>query len=142
MPYADWTYRPYNPYTYPQTSYSSQTRIQQPVNGLIRVTGMEGAKAYPLPPNSNIALFDGNEDILYVKYTDGAGFPTIRVFEFHEIAPKMIEAEPVQENVSKDDISALVSKLDAMKEELDILKTEVENGKQPVSEQSRQSIRK
>lgn len=62
-----------------------QTSQAQPVNGLVRVTGIEGAKAYQMPPNSSMPLFDGNEDILYVKTTDGAGFPTVRAFRFEPI---------------------------------------------------------
>lgn len=49
---------------------------QQPYGGseqLIRVTGLDGAKAYQMRPNSAVALFDG------------AGFPTIRVFRFEEV---------------------------------------------------------
>ena len=49
---------------------------------LIKVSGLEGAKAYQMPPNSAAALFHESEDILYVKTTDGAGFPTIRTFRF------------------------------------------------------------
>lgn len=52
---------------------------------LVRVTGIEGAKAYQMLPNSTVALFDGNEDYFYLKTTDGAGFPTIRVFKFEEV---------------------------------------------------------
>ena len=47
---------------------------------LTRVTGIDGAKAYQMTPNSTVALFDNNEDIMYIKTTDGAGFPTIRTF--------------------------------------------------------------
>lgn len=49
---------------------------------LIRVTGYEGAKAYQMMPNSTVALFDGNDDIMYIKTTDGAGFATIKTFKF------------------------------------------------------------
>jgi hypothetical protein len=45
---------------------------------------MDGARAYQMGANSTAALFDSNDDILYIKTTDGAGFPTIRVFEFKE----------------------------------------------------------
>lgn len=55
---------------------------QGPVEGLVRVAGLDGAKMYQLPPNSSMALFDGNEDVFYVKTTDGAGFYTIRTFRF------------------------------------------------------------
>lgn len=64
----------YNPY--------QQYASQQPQQGLIKVTGLDGAKAYQMPPNSVAALFDANNDIFYVKSTDGAGFPTIRAFAF------------------------------------------------------------
>lgn len=57
-------------------------QYQEPRQQLVKVTGMEGARAYQMPPNSVAPLFDANEDILYVKSTDGAGFPTIRRFSF------------------------------------------------------------
>jgi hypothetical protein len=38
-----------------------------------------------MPPNSVAPLFDANRDVLYVKSTDGAGFPTIRAFSFTEL---------------------------------------------------------
>ena len=59
----------------------SQNQFLQP-QSLTKVSGLEGAKAYQMPPNSSAALFHESEDLLYVKTTDGAGFPTIRVFRF------------------------------------------------------------
>ena len=76
-------YAPYTAYSYPAAAYQSQT--VQPVNGLVSVTGMEGAKAYALPPNSSMPLFDADEDILYVKTTDAGGYPTIKAFRFEPI---------------------------------------------------------
>lgn len=55
---------------------------------LIRVTGMDGAKAYQMPPNSVVPLFDADNDIMYIKSTDGAGFPTIRAFAFQPVEDK------------------------------------------------------
>lgn len=73
-----------------QTPYYNQPMNNQPfpqqiTQNLIRVNGIEGAKAYQMPANSTVALFDTNEDIMYVKTTDGAGFPIIRTFSFTEI---------------------------------------------------------
>ena len=65
----------FNPYTMPQAPVGV---VNSNRGELIRVTGFDGAKAYQMPPNSSVALFDSNEDIFYVKTTDGAGFPTIR----------------------------------------------------------------
>ena len=79
---------PYNPFQpRQQQAFPGQPQMfpnQQPQN-LIRVTGMDGAKAYQMPPNSSVALFDEGEDIFYVKTTDGAGFPTVRAFVFTPI---------------------------------------------------------
>lgn len=92
-------------------------QAQQPARPmeLIRVTGMEGAKAYQMPANSTVALFDGGQDIFYVKTTDGAGFPTIRAFSF---APYEPAAQPQTEYVTR--------------AEFEKLKEEIVNGKQPV----------
>lgn len=59
---------------------------QNPLS-LIRVTGIDGAKAFQMPANSSVALFDGDNDLMYIKSTDGAGFPTIRTFKFEEVSP-------------------------------------------------------
>ena len=67
-------------------------------NGLVQVTGLEGAKAYRMPPNSAVALFHNTEDIFYVKTTDGAGFPTIRAFKFEEINTSNEHAEFITRN--------------------------------------------
>ena len=81
---------PYNNYNmgmnnfYPN-QFSTLTQPQMPTQNLIRVNGIDEAKAYQMSANSTVALFDTNEDIMYVKSTDGAGFPSIRTFSFTEI---------------------------------------------------------
>ncbi len=79
-------YQPY--FNYQQPLYNNQSAYQnsyQQSTNLIRVTGYEGAKAYQMPANSTTALFDSNDDVMYIKSTDGAGFPTIRTFRFEEL---------------------------------------------------------
>ena len=75
----------FNPYSF-QPSFSLPTQQQ-----LIKVSGLEGAKAYQMGPNSSVALFHESEDILYVKSTDGAGFPTIRTFKFEPMEEPTVE---------------------------------------------------
>ena len=72
------------PYQTFQNPYAMNMTPQTPTT-LTRVTGIDGAKAYQMTPNSTVALFDNNEDIMYIKTTDGAGFPTIRTFSFNEV---------------------------------------------------------
>lgn len=62
-----------------QTSSAQLLQPQeQPFDGLTRVTGMQGAKAYRMPANSRAALFDDTDDIVIIKMTDGAGFPSYK----------------------------------------------------------------
>ena len=68
---------------------------QEPTQNLIRVNGIDGAKAYQMPANSTVALFDSNEDIMYVKTTDGAGFPSVRSFKFVEMTQETKQEEKV-----------------------------------------------
>lgn len=84
-----------------QNSLSQPTQNTAPTN-LIRVTGIEGAKAYQMSPNSTVALFDGNEDIMYIKMTDGANFPTIKTFRFQAV--ETVEPNNT-EYVSKDEFN-------------------------------------
>lgn len=111
-----------NPYmtTQPLQNNNMQPAVASQSNELIRVTGVDGAKAYQMPPNSITALFDSSEDIFYVKSTDGAGFPTIKAYQFTEIQ------EQAKQNVQMTDYIS--------REEFEQFKQEVmNNGKQSVS---------
>lgn len=63
-------------------SFASQF---QPINNIIWVQGEAGAKAYQIPPNSNIILMDNDDLILYIKSTDNVGIATTRSFRLTEI---------------------------------------------------------
>lgn len=102
----------YNPYgqTWGQQSWQMPT---QPVNGLVSVTGMEGAKAYQMPPNSSMPLFDGDSDILYLKTTDAAGYPTIRTFRFEPM--EVSDTQPAAADyVPRSEFEELARKVDGL----------------------------
>lgn len=61
------------------------------VTDLNAVNGDDGAKQFSMRPNSRVALFDVNDDILYIKQTDSNNYPTIRKYRFTEI----VETPPV-----------------------------------------------
>lgn len=65
--------------------YNNNYEFRQPINGVIEVTGYDGALAYPLPPNSCIPLFDTTCDVLYLKTTDGGGYASVRRFSIEEL---------------------------------------------------------
>lgn len=99
-----------------------QPQLNQPqvnTQNLIRVNGIDGAKAYQMPANSTVALFDNNEDIMYIKTTDGAGFPTIRTFAFNEVVGNTNSIQDTADYVTRDEFNKL--------------KEELLNGKQSIS---------
>lgn len=83
-----------NQYYNPQMNNQQFFQQEQP-QSLIRVNGIDGAKAYQMSANSTVALFDSNEDIMYVKTTDGAGFPSVRSFKFVEMTNETKKTETV-----------------------------------------------
>lgn len=99
-------------------SYGMQQQAQTN-SQLIQVNGIESAKAYPTTPNSTVALFDTNDDILYIKSTDASNFPTIRKFRFKEESLE-VQTQPSVQYVTLDEFNKF--------------KEEILNGKQFVSE--------
>ena len=101
---------------------NNNNNIQQPVSNILRVTGPESAKAYPVSPNSNVILFDGEKPIFYWKSTDDSGFASIRTFTFEE--QKQEEAQPIVEQIdtsnfiTRDDLKALEKDVSELKEML------------------------
>jgi hypothetical protein len=109
---------------YPNNRYNQMSMQNYQPNhpqslNLIRVTGIDGAKAYQMPPNSVVPLFDAENDIMYVKSTDGAGFPTIKTFAF---TPYEISQQSNNDYVTR--------------AEFEELKGMIINGKQFISEQT------
>jgi hypothetical protein len=77
---------------------------QQPINNIVRVTGPESAKAYPLPEKSSVILFDAENPIFYLKTTDDGGFPNpLKTFSFQEIKTAETQ-QPVIEQVNTDNL--------------------------------------
>ena len=80
-------------------------QLQQPAGGLIRVTGMDGARAYPMQPNSMAALFDSDRDVFYVKTTDAGGFPTLKAYTFAPVQEQA--AQPAGDYVTRAEFNQL-----------------------------------
>ena len=92
----------YNPnYYYP---------YQQP-QAPVAVMGIEGAKAYNVPPNSAAVLFDRNDDVFYLKTTDQSGYPTLRMFTFKE-------CEQPNEQAGREEIESLRKEMEDVKQHI------------------------
>lgn len=55
---------------------------------VIRVNGEEGAKAYQMMPNSSVLLLDVTQPVVWLKTTDGAGYPVIAGYSITPLEPK------------------------------------------------------
>lgn len=77
-----------------QSSYQQYqtTNPPQTNQGLLWVQGEAGAKSYLVAPNTTVLLMDSEGSRFYLKSTDNAGMPSLRVFEYSEApqnAPKV-----------------------------------------------------
>lgn len=125
MPVSPTAYTPTAMTPYYQNPYTIQPlqNQQQNTNGVIMswVQGINGAKAYPLAPNSRAFLFDSEKDVFYVKNTDQSGMPQpIREFEYVEVTPETTDSVAREIDTSKfatkEDLKEILSKLDDLKE--------------------------
>ena len=101
----------YNPYMQQQ---QRPTFFQNQNNGINWVQGIEGAKAWQLPPNSNVVLMDNDNDgIFYIKVSDNVGMCTLRTFSYTEITSKPAEQPQIDlsEYVKKSELQDLIEKM-------------------------------
>lgn len=84
---------------------NSQNGLQGQIKSLTRVNGLEGAKAFQVMPRETVALFDGNDDIFYIKSADDGGFPTIKAYRFAEV--DLTGTKPTNEYVTKSEFEEL-----------------------------------
>ena len=78
---------------YPQ--YPMQSRI-------VRVSGKPGADAYQMAPNSEALLLDETAPIVWLKTTDGAGYPRLVAYDIvaHE-EEKPADYKSLEERIKK-----------------------------------------
>ena len=95
---------PFNPYQM-NPAYANQINNNlRSVNSyqIIKVNGRGGADAFQMPPNAQALLLDETQPILWLKQTDGAGYPTVTAYDIkpHEEAP-MPDMRSLEERISK-----------------------------------------
>ena len=78
--------------------FQSQQTLPQQDQGLIMVNGEEGARAFQLPPNKTVPLFDKNAMMFYLKTTDAGGFGSLRRFSYSEVVDSVPAAPERKED--------------------------------------------
>ncbi len=114
----------YQPY-YPQYQYqNSQVGTpQQHSSSIIWVQGEAGAKSYMVAPNTTVQLWDSESQTIYLKSADASGMPSMRILDYtirseaHTSPVQGVKAsDPI--NVSREDLNALQSQIDTLKDEV------------------------
>lgn len=81
------------------------------------VNGLEGAKAYNMPPNSSMMLMDSSNPYVYMKTTNQMGQASIRCFKLVEEKIEEIEVSN-SPYATKNDFKELNDKIDQLMSKL------------------------
>lgn len=103
---------------------SAQAAPQVQTSGIIWVSGDEEAAAFPVAPNTAVRLWHSTLPIVYFKQADASGRPTMKVYDLVE--HKAIQPEEKHVDfATKDEVTALDSSIQSIKNEIRILKKEL-----------------
>lgn len=96
---------PFNPYPTVNPAYLSNANNNihfNNANQIIKVNGRNGAEAYQMPPNSQVLLLDETQPLLWLKQTDGAGYPTLNAYDIKPHEEKtMPDYKTLEERIAK-----------------------------------------
>ena len=113
-----------------QNMYAPQQQPMQMQSNIEYVNGIEGAKAFILPPNTQKLLLDSDNSFFYIKTTDMQGKPTVKRFRFIDVDAEQ-QAQPQKQEpqqpqplyVTIQQYQEVLDTLDTMRKELDKLKS-------------------
>ena len=106
-----------NPYQMPQSNMYMPKQLVPQNNGINWVQGIEGAKAYQIPQNSNIILMDSEKNRMYIKTSDNIGMCNLRIFDFTEVTEtsqghNSVATQPdLSQYVTRDELNNILEQL-------------------------------
>lgn len=104
-----------NPYTTLPNYTNPYTAAANVISGINWVQGTEAAKAYQMTPNSNVVLFDSeNDGLMYIKTCDAIGMCELKIFKIEEITKNENNPQKnvdMSEYVTKDELNEILSKM-------------------------------
>ena len=98
-PYANMQNNQQNFQQQQQQMQSPQPTMQMQSN-IEYVNGIEGAKAFILPPNTQKLLLDSDNAFFYIKTTDTQGKPSVRRFRYIDVDAEQLQPKQEQPQVS------------------------------------------
>lgn len=100
------------PAYFQQPQYTPQIPPQQNNCNINWVQGESGMKAHLVAPNTTVALWDSESQIIYLKSADAMGKPSVKVLDYtiRDMEPQKI-SEQQQEYVTKADFEAFEERI-------------------------------
>lgn len=95
--------------------YPQYAPVQQQQSSIIWVQGEAGAKSYLVAPNTTVALWDSENQTIYLKSADAAGMPSMKTLDY------TIRETPA-ESVKGDSFAALDAEIKALRKEIEEMK--------------------
>lgn len=109
------------PYQQQQPQMQNPQPTMQMQSNIEYVNGIEGAKAFILPPNTQKLLLDSDNPFFYIKTTDLQGKPTVRRFKYIDVdSEQKVEPKKEESNinfVSLDQFTQLLDDFNNLKDE-------------------------
>lgn len=119
------TYQPYYQAQYQQ----AQTAQPQQQGGIIWIQGEAGAKSYLIAPNTTVALWDSEAQVIYLKSADASGMPSMKILDYQireQKQPKSAQISQFESDkyVTKEELKAYK---DALEKRLESLRKGIED---------------
>lgn len=120
FPYQNYGQKPtmeqFQPFNIPA---QQQPQITQSTSNIIWVPGIEGTNAYLVTPGNAIALWDNQNQTIYIKSTDTSGVQQpLRILDYTE---RTVKPETVQNTgnfATKDDLQNISDKLQELSDNI------------------------
>lgn len=106
------------------TNMNYQAQVPQINNSMVWVQGEAGAKAYTIPNNTTIPLWDSETQTIYIKTVDQNGKPSMTILDYVErnsTNQNIVDNKQVVqiEYATKEQIDELNGQFDSMNKKLD-----------------------
>lgn len=98
---------------------------QQQNNGITWVQGEAAAKSFFVSPNTTVPLWDSEAQVIYLKSADASGMPSMKIIDYTVRDAQMPKTAVSSDNgtfITRDELKAVNSRIDALKEELEGLR--------------------
>lgn len=117
-------------YQSPMLPQQMPTQAPQMQNGMIWISGIQEAAAFPIVPNAAVVLWDKSGKTVYLKQADATGKPTMHVYDLVERVDTTVNQEPnIPAYATKDELGKVVGVVKGFDDVLGSIKSDIETMK-------------